>query len=283
MAWEYADLFDARDFGLLDWKSEPTDIRVGSMGYRTRTTVSGPRLEAEIFPLFGREKNGLLRKAKRNQTREAQKKANIRRAKEHLVRMIDANFTAEDIHLTLTYREEETDWQRARKDVRNFLRRVKRERERQKLPELKFIYAIGHDADERIHAHVILNGGIGRDALEKIWGKGITNAMRLQPDEKGLQGIANYIYRQNEGAKRRGERAGLKMWAGSRNLKKPKSRTSDSKCSNARVRRIAADFEHVAKAEMEKLYPGYAFVECRVSYSDIVNGVYIRALMRRIT
>ena len=37
----------------------------------------------------------------------------------------------------------------------------------------------------------------------------------------------------------------------------------------------------VAKGQMEKLYPSYQFVECKVYYSDILDGVYIKVLMRK--
>ncbi len=286
--WEYAELFDvaagnSEEPNLLDdlYRNIPTAIRVGQMGYRTRTTVAGPRLEAEVFPIFGRAKEGALRKAKENRTREAQEKANMRRACERLVQLIDGNFGEKDVHLTLTYRGEAPSFERCRKDVRNFLQRMKRARKARKLEPLKFIYAIGHDEHQRIHVHMITNGGISRDEVEAIWEKGIINAMRLQPDEDGLQGIANYLFQQNAQAKKRGERKNQKMWSGSRNLKKPKVRTSDSKCSNARVRRLAADIQNEAKEEMEKIYPGYSFVKCRVSYSDVVDGAYIRCVMRK--
>ena len=55
----------------------------------------------------------------------------------------------------------------------------------------------------------------------------------------------------------------------------------DCKCSNARVKRLTSDISHRAKEIMEKLYPGYRFVQCIVKYSDIVDGVYIRCVMRK--
>lgn len=68
----------------------------------------------------------------------------------------------------------------------------------------------------------------------------------------------------------------------SRNLKKPKQRTSDTKVSNGRVKRLAHDFPNSAKGIMEKLFPGYGHVQTIMRYSDIVDGVYIRAVMRKI-
>ena len=72
MSWEYEALFDvepAKATGtLMDWvdegqKRKATAIRIGSMGYRTRTTVAGPRLEAEVYPIFGRNTEATLRRA----------------------------------------------------------------------------------------------------------------------------------------------------------------------------------------------------------------------------
>ena len=61
----------------------------------------------------------------------------------------------------------------------------------------------------------------------------------------------------------------------------PKQRTSDSKISNAKVKRIARDFQAEAKEIMEKLYPKYGYVDTAVRFSDSVDGAYIRVLMRR--
>lgn len=287
MAWEFEDLFDAEpepdepEKQLTFWTDDPVALKVGQMGYKRRTTKAGPRLEAEIFPVFGKETRETLREARKNRSTEKQQRANEARAKHRLILLVDTNFTAGDYHLTLTYAGAEPDLSRCRKDVKNYLDRVKRMRKRRGLDELKYIYAIGHDADERIHVHMLMNSGIGRDELEAIWAKGRTNAVRLQPNEYGLQGIASYLFGQNAKARKAGTMTGAKSWVPSRNLKRPKTRKKAAKCSNARVRRLAADFENGAKEIMERLYPGYAFVNCRVKYSDIVDGVYIRCVMRQ--
>ena len=65
------------------------------------------------------------------------------------------------------------------------------------------------------------------------------------------------------------------------NLKQPKRRSSDAKTSNRVVKAIAHDIRNEAREEMEKLYPRYRFVDCKVYYSDQLDGVYIRVLMRR--
>ena len=284
MSWEYEALFDVepehRTGTLMDWmdegqKRQATAIRIGAMGYRTRTTIAGPRLEAEVYPIFGRSTEATLRRAKKtNVTQEKMQRLNRERSIRHLVQLADANFTAEDIHLTLTYQIAPT-YERAQKDMRNFMLRIKRLREKRGLSPLKYIYTIEGDDDgqrERIHVHCLMNGDMDREELERIWAKGYANADRLQPNENGLEAIARYLVKQQKNRRR---------WCASRNLKQPKSRTSDSRCSRGQVKRIAHDMENEAKAELEKIYPGYVFVRCKVRYSDIVDGAYIRAVMRR--
>ena len=289
MAWEYAELFDIvnpkiMDMGMMAdfWKDEQTAIRVGSMGYRTRTTKAGTRLEADIYPMFGREKMGRLRAARKSMTPEKQRKANISRAKHRLILLMETNFNAwEDITITLSYAGEEPRYERCQKDIKRFFEKVRRLRKKMNLDPLKYIYAIGHDEQQRIHAHVVMSGGIDRGQLERTWGHGTANSYQLQEYGNGIQGMANYLYKQYEKAKIRGERFSMKSWTPSRNLKKPKVRTSDSKVSNRRVKIIAQDFRNQAKDVMEKVYPGYTLEECHVFYSDIVDGVYIRCVMRR--
>lgn len=286
MAWEYEGLFDAipQDAGLLSeyWRSEATATRIGSMGYRTRTTKAGDRLEAEIYPIFGRMTEQRARAAKKNITPERMKQLNVRNSKRQLVLMLENNFDLyEDETLTLTYAEEPENLKRCRKDVRNFFLRVKRWREKQGLPELRYIYAIGHDKDQRLHVHMAINGGVERKKLIELWGKGIVNSSPMQSYGHGLQGYANYLYKQNEIAKDRGERDGLHMWSGSRNLKKPKVHVSDTKVSNRKVKMLAMDFQAVAREILKKVYPGYQLEVGRVQFSDVVDGVYIRCVMRK--
>lgn len=280
MGWEYEGLFDvelvpeAEDLMSTFWKCEATSVRVGQMGYRTKTTKAGPRLEAEVYPIFGRKTEQQARAAKARITPEKQQRLNMERAKRHFIQLVDANFTDQDIHLTLTYMDA-PEYKRARKDLRNFLNRVKRLREKRGMEPLKYAGMIEGNDDgkrERIHIHLLMNGGVAREELEKIWARGYANADRLRPDENGLEAIARYIVKQQKNRKK---------WFASRNLKQPKSRTSDTKMSNSKVKRIAHDFRNEAKEIMEKAYPGYSFTKCSVFYSDIVDGVYIRCVMRQ--
>ena len=286
MGWKYEGLFETELQPEADdlsryWRPQPSMIPVGKMGYRRRVTLAGDRMECEIYPVFGRDDEQKARAAKKNITPEKQKRLNDERARRRLIQLADANFTEKDIHLTLTFRHETT-LPACRKDVRNFLLRVKRYREKHGLPELKYIYSIEGKRElskgfpvSRIHIHMLMNGGLSRELLEEMWELGYANADRLQPTERGLEEIASYIIKEAR------NRDGARKWSASRNLKQPLRRTSDAKTSNRVVKAIAQDIRNEAKEQTEKLYPRYRFVDCKVYYSDQLDGVYIRILMRR--
>ena len=287
MGWEFEDLFNNRrdfDGGFLQ---EPCFVPVGSMGYRRRTTVSGPRIDAEVFPVFGRMQRGALRRAKSELTSKAQQRANEERSRLRLIQLVEANFTDKDVSIGLDYGGDNPPTpERIDKDIRNFINRVKRYRRRNGLPEMRYIYAIGGDempspgySGTRPHAHMITQGDIDRDELEKMWGHGRANTKRLQPLDEGLGGIAVYFTKQIQD---RPPKKGVHKWRCSKKLIHPEPRSIDAKMPNSRVRRIAYDFEGQAKEVMEKLYPGYVFQKCVVRYSDIVPGVYIRCVLRKI-
>ena len=173
MAWEYEDMFNNRITGDGGFLEEPSFIPVGRMGYRRRTTVSGPRIDAEVFPVFGRDQRGELRKARSRITPAAMQRVNDERSRIHLIQLVEANFTEKDVAIGLDYAGATPTPERVDKDIRNFIARVKRARRKAGLPDLKYIYAIGGDempaagySGTRPHVHMIMHGGIG----SALWG-----------------------------------------------------------------------------------------------------------------
>ena len=81
MGWEFEDLFNNRRTADGGFLAEPCFIPVGMMGYRRRTTESGPRIDADIFPVFGVGQKKALRRARRQQTSKAQQIANNERSR----------------------------------------------------------------------------------------------------------------------------------------------------------------------------------------------------------
>lgn len=245
--------------------------------YRARTIKAGNVLEVEIYPIWNTQTEA--HKAKKAATREAQRNLNDRNAKKKLIRKINANFTEEDLCITLTYANGFVpDEEQARRDIRNYIRRVREWRRKNGLPELKYVYVIEYGGEDgrrkRVHHHVIMSG-MDRDVAEALWnGRGWANSRRLQPDDYGLEALARYMTKEPNGGKR---------WAASRNLVDPKVTVADTKISKRKVEEMAQDFDAIPAAIFSKLFPDYVFNDCTVKYSDFVAGAYVYARMHRKT
>lgn len=244
------------------------------MKYRARTITSGNIVECEIYPVWSTK--GQAQKAKRATTRQAQKNLNEKNAKKNLIRKINTNFTENDLCITLTYKGTVPDEEQARKDIQNYLRRVKAYRKKHGMDELKYIYVIEFESGEgrkkkRIHHHVIMSG-MDRDEAERIWHNGYANTRRLQPDEYGLEALARYIVKDPQGKKR---------WSASRNLKEPKITTADTKFTRRMAERMAEDFEENGPLIFAKLFPDNILNDCAIYRSEFVAGAYVYAKMRK--
>ena len=245
--------------------------------YRVKTIKSGDQLECEIYPIWATRNE--VRNAKKKTTREAQKNLNERNSKKEFVRKVNENFTQQDLELTFTYDDETPlpNESEARRDIRNYLRRIRDFRKKNGMSELKYVYVIEFTGDggrekKRIHHHVFMSG-MDRDEAEKIWGKGWANSRRLQPDEYGLEAIARYIVKEPHNGKR---------WCCSKNLKPPRESVADTKLSKKQAERLAKDVEAAGPEIFRKLYPGYEYLDCEVKRSDFVAGAYIYTRMHKI-
>ena len=258
---------------------DPYRERVGGMHYCTKTEKAGDTLVLTVYPILGRSDRAKAEAARKAMSRERQTRYNRERARRRLALLMDANFGRNDLHVTLTYRGTPPDYEQARKDVRNYLRAVKRMREKAGLPEMKYIYVLeeeGGDGEKRrIHVHLMMSGGISREALEEKWGRGYANCDRLQPEEgNGLMELARYFTKLEQEKHRR-------AWSASKNLRKPRTTVSRTRMSNARVRRLCQEMPGNAAEVMGKLYPGYKVGAVEPYVSDWIPGVYLRIRLRR--
>ena len=118
--------------------------------YREKRIYSGDYFEAEIYRIseWDRRKS---RKEKKKESLPKQKNLNDKNARKHLIRLLNNNFTNKDIHLTLTYDDENypEDEKIAKKDVVNFLRRVRYHCKKNGLPNPKYIAVIEYKDPEK--------------------------------------------------------------------------------------------------------------------------------------
>ena len=248
----------------------------GILMYRTKATRHGDYLDVEMYPILDMDKDTWGRRTR--PTREAQKRLNVKNAQRKLTRLMNANFGPGDLlgHFTCA---QGTDEAQAKKDARNFIARIRRAAAKKSV-EIKYIYVIeatGSGDAIKYHIHMVLKGGwIDRDALEKIWGKGLARVDRCQKMRDGLAGFAHYITQR----KTTQEKLLARSWAGSQNLTKPVTITSDHKFSRGAAMKIA--LEAADMGAFAKKYPGYELLERpEIRYSDFLPGAYIFAQMRR--
>ena len=169
-------------------------------------------------------------------------------------RMINANFKAGDIFLTLTYRER-VGIEDALRLFRNFIGRLKRLRKRKGLDALKYIYVIETGKKGREHLHMIINDmDVTLKELTELWGLGRVMISRLEPGGD-YTGLAFYITKENY--KEYGRR-----WNGSRNLEKPKETVTE-----------------VVKSRRLRVPKNYRVVEEINYYSDMTGFTrYMKAI-----
>ena len=280
---DYRILFDAEEpEGILAELLPPPRERCGKMRYITRRTLAGDIQYVDIYPRFGPDQERRARTARKAASPEKMERANQRARERRLAALMNTNFGQRDYFLTLTYARE-VSRETAQKDVRNFLRRADRLREKRGLEKQKYIYCLEDSDTEggrvRTHVHLAISGGLSRDELEQLWGHGFANADRLQPDERGLEGLAKYFLKTRGAGSR--EHPNRRSWSCSKNLKKPVVRKSASRFSTAKVRRMVEDLRVTGQEELEKAFPDYLFVDLAVHYSDTVEGVYLEAVLRK--
>ena len=119
------------------------------MQIRNKKTISGPMLEVDYYPIFSDGRRIPTRAPKTKPSTEAQERYNRAKAKKKIVRLVNANFDNTDFFIHPTYE----DWQapqteeEARRDIVNYLRRIKSKRKTElkrtsaELAELEQFYA----------------------------------------------------------------------------------------------------------------------------------------------
>ena len=247
-------------------------MRKGRNFQREQVYVCGGFLDGDIYPVF--QPAGKRRK-KCRPTSAVQKKLNQKNAERKLTRLVHMNFTERDLALHLTYDAEHSpeDAAEALRTVQNYLKALKR-RYRKLGLELKYILSTEYGGrGGRVHHHLILSGGVDRDELEALWGRGYANSRRLQFGPSGVTGLAHYI---SKGG------AAYKRWSGSRNLVKPESATFDGQLTAKEVKELAEDAEQgSAWRWFEERYQEFELVRCEVYRNGINQGNYIHFEMRR--
>jgi len=251
---------------------------------RQKNIKSGRLLEVEFYPVYGDGRRMPERAAKTKRSSKEQELYNQKQAQKKLTRLINANFTDEDIfeHITYGPRFAPKTMEDARRDMVNYLRRIKTYRRNHGLPELRYIYVIEEQVyqtgprkgEKNFHFHLFMSG-MDRDVAEKMWKKGMrVNADRFRPDRFGPEAAAKYIAKDPKGRKR---------FSGSKNLKKPiVSEPIDGRITKKGVEKLAK--ERVDdKDYWERRYKSYEFIDCRAKYNEYNGHWYVSVVLFKKT
>lgn len=273
------DYYDRDVFGE-ETREEFIERKLRAMGrcrIMVNRIVSGDFVEINLYPVWENRKD-TPRSGERNESRKAQKNLNEKNSRKHLTRLIHANFHKGDLILTPTYAEGcLPDLEQARRDMRNYISRLKRHRKKKGLPPLKYIYVIEY-AEEgskkvRIHHHMIINS-MDRDEAESLWKMGRVESKYAQPDDFGLEGFAAYISKLSG-------RKGCHKYAASKNLDKPKEYKSVTKLSRRKFAEIIKSGDEKAGL-LEAVYKGQLkYLDSETYINEMHGGFYLYSRLRR--
>lgn len=279
--YDYENTFDnyLKDLDRL-FIEEMIKNKVG-LHYATKSIKSGKIFEVEIYPVFKSKRDIPHPKVRVNP--KVQNDLNERNSRKRFIRMVNTNFGNGDYWLTLTYMEgklPKTE-EEAKRNIKNYLRKVNRLRKKLALGNAKYIYIMEWDDDPggiRCHYHLLMEGGIERNVLEDMWGFSIINdSSRIHPNEDGIAGLAAYM-----ADKKR--KKGKRRWIPSKNLKQPKESISHSQTGKRQVEKMARDYEEIRSFfEKEKKWEKYQFVDAEVRYNKFNSAFYIHIKARERT
>lgn len=264
---------------------------------RTKTIKAGKLLWCKSYPVWDtvakKTAEGILQTKRDNKgTREAQKSLNARNAADKLVQLVNNNFHPGDIIITCTYASDRqpADLTAANRNMRNFVARLRRYCERKASPAPSYIYVteiLDKKRGTEYHHHMILKADITRDEAEMLWergGHGHANTKIAKKLPDGLIRIARYMAKQVCSAASSDAYAARHRWCASKGLKVAGATEADRKISRGRVARIAEEMREdpvVARAHLQRCYPGYEVLEIDVRTSCWVSGAYVSAVLVR--
>ena len=244
-------------------------VRAVRCRYRERIYDQGEYREVKIYPVFSDAPRG-SRRRKFRPTGEAQRRLNEYNSSRRLARLIEANFTARDVWITLTFRPDALpgDDRELLRIFRNFARRLKRAYAKRGT-ELKYVAAAERSDTGRYHLHLIANGLLTPDEIRDLWGLGRVRCEALEFGDAGLQGLAEYMTKYRQITRR---------YLCSRNLKQPEATTRETRYSQREIRELreAAD----DPAAWAALYPGYRLIRGCPFYNDVTGRWYFTAFLR---
>lgn len=183
--------------------------------YIRETCIAGATIDVTLKYSIG--SGQAKRQQKKNPSRAAVIKNNDRIATKKLTRLMNANFFPGDLHCTLTYSGKEPEQKEAKKEIRNFKRRIEREYKKQG-KECKWIEVTEY-SHTRIHHHMLIRY-IDPELIEKQWKRGHVHFTPLDRS-RNYSKLAEYFIKETSKTMRTPGNETKQRWSASRNLTRP--------------------------------------------------------------
>lgn len=180
----------------------------------------------EVYKTYTKREGGKRGRGKRKKaTEEEMKKINQLNAERKLRILLNANFKADDLFLTLTYQKEKRPSPSdAKKNIKRFLNIIRKEYQKQG-EQLKYINVTEY-ASSAIHHHLVLNSIDAINVTKLIantWEYGRPNFKLL--DKSGqYKDLANYLIKETSKVYSREKDGHKQRYSCSRNLVRPKQK-----------------------------------------------------------
>lgn len=261
--------------------------------WRERTVRCGKNFkDVDIFLYSGnrQEAAGRKRSPKKKVSAPKQQNLNDERSKRYFMQLAKMNFVPGDLHITLTYTDENMPESReeAEKNARNYMRRISYHRKKRGLPPVKYIIITSeYSADgepARLHHHIFMSAD-DRDLTESLWRLpknkggdpiGTANADRIQDVGNSINKLVAYIAKQTSGKKR---------YISSHNLLKPTCENNDFKYTPYEMHKIIENYLYDVNF-WERKYKGWKIMDSDydlvVKYNEL-SGYYISLRFKRYT
>lgn len=189
---------------------------------RKEVIVAGSLISCRIYDSRKRVP-GEKRQKKSKPTKKAVMEINRRNAERELMLKLHHNFGPGDLHVVLTYAGEEPTMEQAKKEVENFLKRLRRYF-RKKDMTLKWIMVTEYK-NKRIHHHMILSQMDTYD-LEKLWTAGKARPTHLE-GSGDYRKLAAYLIKETEKTFRQPDAYAKQRYSCSRTVVNPPKKTDE--------------------------------------------------------
>lgn len=255
---------------------------------RKQVNKAGKMIRVDYFPCHEKSGRRISEAPKSQKSKEKMDEENRRKAIKKFVLLVNANFDENDYYATFDYKPELApfSYERASKDINNYIERVRRLRKRKGLSNKNF--RVAYSCQEvtykrgayaglcNYHFHMFITAdGLTAKELKDLWPFGTKgNINNYDPYRFGPEAAAKYMIK---------TKAGRKMYRCTKNMKKPViDDVKDARMSEEKLRELGEQRRDDSEY-WEKKYPSYRFVKCYPTYNQYNGHWYISVVMYKKT